>query len=200
MIVDFISIKKKLHQRIDILLRDEIKRRTPFLSMIGHQLIHEGDRTFYETVNHEKKNLEYKKTESSFSFTREEMNKITFREIVEKIQKSAEDLAGQMERSMFKTLNETIEKSGNVIQGNHQFSPEDFLQGLEMIQVDFDDSRDKPNLPFLVIHPKVAKKAMEQEVQMTEEEKREFDKKKEQILDKKYEEYVARENKRKLVD
>jgi len=69
-----------------------------------------------------------------------------------------------------------------------------------MIDVDFDDTRDKPNLPFLVMHPHLAKKAKEQEARMTEEEKREFDKKREQILDKKYEQYVARESKRKLVD
>ena len=40
-----------------------------------------------------------------------------------------------------------------------------------MIEVDFDDSRNKPILPVLVMHPKLAKKAMEQEAQMTEEEK-----------------------------
>jgi len=31
MIVGFISIKEKLHQGINILLREEVKRRTPLL-------------------------------------------------------------------------------------------------------------------------------------------------------------------------
>lgn len=200
MIVDFISIKRKLHQGINILLREEVKRRTPFLSMIGSRFMHEGNRTSYETVNHERKNLEYKKAESGFSLKREEMSKMTFKEIVEKIQQAAEDMAGQMERGVFQTLKEEIDKAGNIIPGNPPFSPEAFLRGLEMIEIDFDDSRDKPNLPFLVMHPTLAKKVKEQEAQMTEEEKRKFDKKKEQILDKKYEQYVARESKRKLVD
>jgi len=200
MIVDFISIKEELRQSINIFLREEVKRHTPFLSRLGRSYVHEGNRTSYETVNHKKKNLDYKKAESGFSFTQEEISKMTFGDIIKKIQQSAKDMAGQMERGAFQTLKETIDKTGNVVSGNPPFSPEAFLKALEMVEIDFDDSRDRPNLPSLIMHPKLAQKAKEQEAQMTKKEKREFDKNKEQILDKKYEDYVARENKRKLVD
>jgi len=200
MIVDFVKIKKKLSQWADIFLREEIKRRTRFASRLGSHIIHEGDRASYETVDKEKKKLEYKKAESSFSLTREEMDKITFKEIVEKLKVVAEDMARQIEGGLFQTLSKGIEEAGNVIPGNPPLSPDSILRGLEMIKVDFDDSRDKPILPVLVMHPNLAKKAMEQEAQMTEEEKREFEKKQKQILDKKYEEYLVRESKRKLVD
>jgi len=200
MIVDFTSIKEKFHQGINIFLREEVKRRTPFLSMVGTRYIHEGNRTSCETVDHEEKNLDYKKVESGFSLTREEMSEMTFKEIVEKVQESAKDMAGQMEGGVFQTLNEMINKTGNIIPGNPPFSPEAFLKGLEMIRIDFDDTREKPNLPSLVMHPKLAQKAKEQEARMTNKEKRQFDKKQKEILDKKYKQYVARENKRKLVD
>lgn len=201
MIVDFVSIKEKLNQGLDILLREEVKKRTPFLGMVGKFLIHEGNKSSYETIEHEKKNLEFKKAESSFMVTREEMNKMTFKDIIQKIQTLAEDMAGQMERGTFQTLLEEIEKAGQNIKGNPPFSPEAFLQGLKMIEIDFDeDSRDKPRLPTIIMHPSQFAKVKEQEAKMTEEEKMDFDKKMKQILDKKYEEYIVRESKRKLVD
>ena len=113
---------------------------------------------------------------------------------------SAKDMAGQMERTTFQTMGEEIEKAGNVISSNPPFSPDAFLQALEMVELDFDDDRDKPHIPFLVMSPNLAQKVMEEEKQRSQEEKDAFEKRKQTILDKKFEEYVERENKRKLVD
>lgn len=107
MIADFNSIKRKLHQAINVFLREEVKCRTPFLSHIGAHYVHEGDRTSYETVDKEKRNLKYQKAESAFTLNREQMNEIKFPQIVEKIQQSAEDMAGQMERVVFQSMNES---------------------------------------------------------------------------------------------
>ncbi len=201
MIVDFPTIKENLHKGMDIFLREEVKRRAPFIAMVGSHFMHEGDKSSYETVDREKKTVDFQRGESKFTLTREEMNKMTIQDIIQKIQASAEDLAGQMERHAFQKLSETIEKSGNIIPGNPPFSPDAFLKGLEMIEIDFeDDSRDKPHLPTLIMHPNLAKKAMEQEEKMTPEEKAVFDEEKKKIMDKKYDDFLAREGKRKLVD
>ncbi len=70
-----------------------------------------------------------------------------------------------------------------------------------MIEIDFDDDdRSKPSLPFLVMHPTVAQKAMEEEKNLTEEEKKDFEEKQQKILDAKYKDYMEREDKRKLID
>lgn len=200
MIVDFISIKEKLHNGINLYLRAEVKRRAPFLNMIGSRYTHEGDESSYETVDKQEKKMEYKRAETKLILTKEEMSKITFPEILKKIEDLAEDMARQMEGGAFQTLAEETEKVGNTIKGNPPFSPEALLQGLEMIDIDFDDARDKPSLPTIFIHPSQWEKIKEQDEKMTEEQKKEFEKKQQVVLDKKYQEYVTRENKRKLVD
>jgi hypothetical protein len=200
MIVDFVSIKEKLHQGINLFLRAEVKKRSPFLSLVGSHLMHEGDEHSYETVDKQEKRMEFQKAETRFSLTRDEMSKITFPEILKKMEDSAEDMARQMEGGAFQTIAQEIDKVGNTIPGNPAYSPEALLQGLEMIDIDFDDARDKPRMPTVFIHPSQWEKFKEQDAKMTEEQHKELERKQQAILDKKYEEYVAREGKRKLVD
>ena len=82
MIVDFVSIKQRLDQITTTFLREEVKKRTPFLSQVGRQLLHEGDKHSYETVDHEKGSMEFQEAGSSFQLTQEEMSKITLKEIM----------------------------------------------------------------------------------------------------------------------
>jgi len=198
--VDFTSIKRKLNQGINLFLRAEIKRRTPLLSMVGKRIAHEGDKTSYETIGKEEKHMEYQKAESSFSLTRDELGKMTFAEILKKVEGAAEDMARQMEGGAFQTISKEVEKVGNTIEGNPPFSPAALLKGLEMMDIDFDDARDKPQLPTIFIHPSQWEKIKEQDARMTEEERREFERNQKEILDRKYAQYVERESKRKLVD
>lgn len=201
MIVDFIEIKEKLHTITNILLREEIKRRAPFIGSIGSRYLHEGDKHMVGTVEQDKSELEMKRGKSSFYLSREEMSKITFLEIVEKIKESAEEMAGQMERGAFQTLTEEMEKHNRNIPGNPPFSPEAFLKGLEMIDIDFaDDDPQKPHLPTLVMHPDLAQKAKEQEESMTPEEKARFDEEMKKIIEKKYQDFMKREGGRKIID
>lgn len=78
--------------------------------------------------------------------------------------------------------------------------PESFLRSLEMVQVDFDDVRDRPHIPSIVLHPTTFEKLKEQADKMSTEELDAIERRRQEILDKKYEEYVSRENNRKLVD
>src|SRR3972149_4703989 len=123
MIVDFTSIKKKLDQISGIILRNEIKRRMPILGSVGKHCLHEGSQHSYETVDHEKQNLELQTAESSFSISKEEMGKITFGEIIKKIQGIAEDMVGQMERTTFQKLGGELDQRGRTTLGNHSPFP-----------------------------------------------------------------------------
>lgn len=200
MIVDFTSTKKELEKIANIHLREEVRRRTPFLGMIGKHIIHEGNEQTYETVDKKEQKMEFKKAEAVFSVTAEEMGKIKFPEILKRMEVAAEEIAKQTEQGAFKEIFKKVEEVGNMIPGNPPFSSEAFLKGLEMIEIDFDGARDKPSLPTVVVHPSQFEKMKEQEAKMTDEERKEFEIKKETILDKKYKEYVAREEKRKLID
>jgi hypothetical protein len=94
-----------------------------------------------------------------------------------------------------------MEKHNRNIPGNPPFSPEAFLKGVEMIDVDFaNDDPTKPHLPTLVMHPDLAKKAKEQEENMSPEDKAKFDKKMKDIMDQKYKDFIEREGGRKIID
>lgn len=201
MIADFPKIKETLHKQMDFSLREEVRRRAPVVSMIGHHFLHEGDKSSYETVDRQTKVVDFQKGESKFSVTRDEMSKMTIMDVAKKIQDMAEELAGQMEGRLFQTITEEVEKIGNVVQNNPPLSPDTLLQALEKIEIDFqDDSRDKPVLPTLVTGPELAEKAKNQMDNITLEEKELFDEKMKKILDKKYDNFLAREGKRKLVN
>ena len=202
MIVDFVSIKERLERIATLRLRREIEKRTPILSMIGKHLLHEGSKYSFETVDHEKREMKFQKAETTITLSRQEMGRISHQEIMAKIETSAEEMARQMERGTLQTLSEELERVGNTISGGGKpFSPETILQGLQMIQIDFeDDSRDKPQLPTWVISLELAAKTKIQEAAMAEEEKAEFEVKFQAILDQKYEEFLVREGTRKLID
>ncbi len=202
MIVDFIGIKDKLAHNLNIFLRQEVNRRAPLLTIVGNKsILYEGDKTSYETVDRKKNNMPMQKVESNFTLTHEEMSKMTIAQIMEKIGELAEDIAGQMERGIFATLTQATEESGNVVKDTKPLSAETFLEGLAMIEIDFEDGlREKPQFPTMVLHPSQMEKLKKEEANETPERKQEIEARKNQILDKKYEEYLLRENNRKLVD
>jgi len=201
MIIDFITIKNELQNSLNILLRSEVQKRTPFLSSIDSHIQHEGRKATYQTDTQEIKDIIYKAVSSGFSYTWEEMSKLTLEDIIKKMEEVAEDMAGQMERGAFKNIFEEIEKVGNTIPGNPSFSPDALLKGLEMVHIDFtDDDRTKPRLPTVYVSPAQAEKVKEEEAKATLADKQQFKEKEEKILDKKYEEFMEREGKRKLVD
>jgi hypothetical protein len=68
------------------------------------------------------------------------------------------------------------------------------------MQVDFDDTRDRPHVPSIVLNPKTFEQLKEQTEKMSAEELAAIERRRQEILDKKYEEYVSRESNRKLVD
>ena len=97
-------------------------------------------------------------------------------------------------------MNMEIERVGNSIQVADPLSTEAYLQALDKVLVDFDDTRDKPELPQFVGHPSHRARLEAQWEAMTTEEWAQFNTRVGEILDRKYAEYVSRENARKLVD
>lgn len=202
MIVDFPSIKSKLDASLNIFLRREVKKNMTFFSTIGKHLIHEGKKHTYETMQHTRKDMDFKKAEVEFTVTKEERETITLEGVLQKVSKSAEEMAAQMERDMFATLHREIDEAGqSVDEKGKPFTHETLLKAMEMLDVDFkDDDRKQPQMPSLVMHPDMAKKVFEQDAKLSDEERKAFEARKEALLDKKYQEFLDREAHRKLVD
>ena len=201
MITDFIAIKKELHKNFNISLRDEIRKRTPFIQSLNKNMQHEGSRMSYQTYERNEKEMDFKMAKSEFSATREEMSTMTFEDIKNKIVSMAEDFAKQMEGGMFADIFKELESTGNTIDGNPELSPEAILKALEKIYIDFeDDDRSKPSRPSLFVGPEAFAKLKESEAKATQEDMEKFKEREKEILDIKYAEYMEREGKRKMVE
>jgi len=201
MIIDFQAAKSKLNIFIDAYLRSKIKEKAPFLASLKHSQIKEGDKSYYETEQRINKEIKLQSASGDFSITNAEIKTITLEEILIKVDAVADSMARQMEGGLFKETFEAIEKVGNIIAGNPKLSSEAILQGLEKVQVNFiDDDRSKPHNHTIVAHPNAIRQLLEEGKNQTQEEKLDFERRREVILDKKYEEYMEREGKRKLVD
>jgi hypothetical protein len=111
---------------------------------------------------------------------------------------AAEQIKKQKAELLLNKIKEISEKTGNVANGQGKpFSFELFLELLEKMQIDFDESGN-PSIPTLVISPKQAAFLKEK---MPEWERNEaYQKKYKEIIDKKRVEWNDRESNRKLVD
>jgi hypothetical protein len=61
------------------------------------------------------------------------------------------------------------------------------------MHVDFDDVRDRPHIPSIVLHPETFRKLKERTDKMSAEELEAIERRRQEILDKKFEEYLSRD-------
>jgi hypothetical protein len=201
MIVDFIEVKRGLEKTAHLFLRAEIRKRMPFVSQLGVVPQHEGSDASYETVDRQVQELEYQLTTSEpVTLTRDEMVRISLAEVEQLLLRLADDLAHKIERTALEKMGQILEETGNTVVESGPLGPESFLRSLEVMHVDFDDVRDRPHIPSIVLHPRTFEKLKERTDMMSREELDAIERRRQAILDKKYEEYVSRENNRKLVD
>lgn len=201
MIADFVQIKKKLSIVADNFVMAEANRRMPLVSQIAVVPKHEGDAASYETVDKEVNEIDFVPVGSETRpLTREEIAQLSMNDIEQLLIKLAEDFAYKLEKFALQRMGEILDDAGQTFHENKPIDNESIVNSLENIEVDFDDSRDKPHLPSIVLHPQTLKRLKEQKEKMSDEEIKTLELRHEKILDIKYEEYVSRENNRKLVD
>jgi hypothetical protein len=201
MITDFPKQKKHIKKVIDMALREKVKQGATLASMINKKKMHEGDKMGILHADGKLDVSEMNLIESEFTVPKKDVPTITPEEIMTKIDKVADDMAGQMERNLFQALDKGIKEAGRTMPGNPQLTPETMLDALEMIFITFeDDDRQKSSPPSVITSPEVAAKFRELEAAATQEQKDAWEKRRQEILDRKYKEYMDDLNSRKIVD
>ncbi len=201
MIPDFPEAKKQIQKAVDLIMREKVKQNAPLLALGNKKMLHEGDSlgVIYEDGRHTVNPIQV--VESSFTIAKSDMPNLKTEDFMAKVNASAEDMAGQMERNAFKAINDSIKESGNTIPGNPILSPEGILAGLEKMSIDFeDDDRSKPSRPTIFAHPEAVEKLKEIEAKSTPEEKEAYQKKQEEIFDRKFAEHLKDLESRKIID
>lgn len=201
MIVDFTSIKFKLDRIAHSHLKFVLKREEGFLGQMRLHIFHEGHGEYsFQTVDNETIEQEDELIESSFGIPNEKLKDLKLHEVLQLIENLGVEMAKKRAEMAIKRMNEAIDRVGNVVVGENKSFAENSLAMLEKVQIDFDESRDKPSLPTILVHPSTAEKLKAEEKSMSIEDKLSYEQKQEEILNRKYEEYVLRESNRKLVD
>lgn len=201
MLTDFPEIKKEIMKLYNIALRTQVKQSSPILNMVNKKFLFEGDRmgTLASDGSHEISHL--KLVESKMVITKEEAPNINQEEVINKLSTMAQDMAGQMERDLLQAMTDAASKNGNTVTGNPELSPEAILIAMEMTHIDFEnDDRNKPIKPAIIASPEAVEKLKQTHASSTPEELERFEKRQNEILDKKFQEHVDDLNSRKIVD
>ncbi|MBU4339069.1 hypothetical protein KKD57_05985 [Patescibacteria group bacterium] len=201
MLADFPEAKKIIKKTIDLVLQQKVRQNAPLFNMINKKMLHEGNKmgALHANGRHIVNDLQH--VQSGFTVAKQDIQKMNANDLIDKVSTVAEDMAGQIERGLFKSIDESIKESGNVIPGNPELSPESILSALEKVSIDFDDDdRSKPVRPSLFAAQAAVKKLMESDAKTTPEEKEIYKKKEKAILDKKYEDHLKDLESRKIVD
>jgi hypothetical protein len=199
MLPDFPNILAKLDNLITKRLQYRVRMGDPIISMAHHTFQHEGDRMVFGTVDGKQKEMDYKQFESVFQISREEIKSLTIGDIIKKIDAVAEEMTGNMARTMFSTIEQITKEAGTSIdQGGKPFTFETFLEVLERVWIDYDEETGRPHMPSLVMHPNLYAKIKDKlpEWESNPEYKRRY----EEIMKRKYREWYDRESNRKLVE
>jgi len=198
MLPDFTKVKKQLWDKVLTPTFEHSKNSDSFLSRIRHTIQHEGEKMQYETVSGETIRTEYQKFSAEYGVTIAEVEAGDFSAIVKKFEKLGDEAATQLTRYSFKFVSQVVDKVGNSIATEGKFTPDVFIQMVEKIEIDFDEYTGEPSMPTMYIHPDMAQQVRDliSEADSNPEYKVKFD----QIIERKREEWRARENCRKLVE
>lgn len=197
MIFDFPEIKAKFEKQANIHLRQKIYEKAPLISNIGKRYQHEGKGMQYETKEGTKKTVEYKQFETTTTIKREDVRSLKLPQIVQQLEEMAEEFAADMERTAFDSLNKELESAGQTM-GAKPFTHDTFLEALDKLEIDFDEATKQPLLPKLYVGPELAKQLAKE---MPEWEKNEeYSKKYNDLIKKKYDEWLLRKNDRELAE
>jgi hypothetical protein len=194
MIADFIEIKQRLDRHFRVLSREVLVKMIPLAAMIPTTIQHEGHQT-----QHGERRTDYEETTSTVEFFRDAVPGMTLAEVERMVIASAQEVAAQVERGMFKTLESTARERGQMHEGA-PLTPHTFLDALERMEVDFDEDREKPRFPTIFAGPAGIANLEKAMASMSPEESAAHEERKRVILDRKYAEYLSREDDRRLAD
>lgn len=200
MIVDFPEVKTRLYKNLLAYTGRQMKSAFPLMDLVGVKRQHEGKVLDYNTMDGQQKQMQYLEHSFQTVFQGDEFETLTIPDIFERFRVGAMQMAASIAQTARETITTATEEVGNVLKNGDMTDPENILTMLETVQVDFNGSREHPKMPTLWADPQSIEGLQRRFAAMSDEERQDYLRRREEILDRKYAEYVSRENDRKLVD
>jgi hypothetical protein len=197
MLPDYPELKEYFINQIDRQIRVMVEKNAPLFATIKAQRQWEGDRFAFENENGELVAKKFVTFEVEGKIPRNLSSEATQEHTKSMMDQMAKGLASQSEGLLFSTLKEVLDSTGNHIDARgKEFDPWLMWNAIEKMEIDFDPSGN-PILPCIVMHPdlfaSISKKIPEWEADQALQRRRN------EVLDKKKEEWRDRETNRKLV-
>jgi hypothetical protein len=170
----------------------------PLASRIKSYHQTEGDQFTYETTEGEQVTKKFLRVEAKFEVPAGMSSSATQEEFNRQAVEAAKAIAQQSEGILFSTFREETTRAGNAIDaGGKPFDPDMMWDGIEKMDIDFDERSGEPEMPTIVVHPDMMK-AIAQKIPEWEADPA-LQKRRIEVLRKKKEEWRDRESRRKLV-
>jgi hypothetical protein len=196
MLPDYPEIKKYL--RREFILSLEKDRKDPLLSTIPVHVIHEGNIFSTTSVDGFSQEGAYKEIAAKWEVSREEMMTQGPEAYFSSAEKVAKELDKQKAKQLIEKIEEATQRTGNIVDAKSKpLSPDLILSALDKIAIDFDELGN-PVFPYLVVSPEQFEK-IKADIPKWESDPITNVRYK-LIIDKKRQEWIDRENNRKLVD
>jgi hypothetical protein len=200
MLPDYGNVKARLQRDLLRWAQAQIPVAAPILKGIARFRQHEGRIGRLTRVDQSESNIDYGRSESEFSLTREEMRTFDVAAIQTKLVKVAEDIGREQAERLFEAVKDAADEVGNVVDGRgEELSPEKLLDMLRRVDMDFDPVTEQPTPGMkFVFHPEMAAKLQSKLTEWNNDPHIAAEHK--HIIDSKREEWRAREARRKLAD
>ena len=148
MLPDFPHLKKKLSKFLDARMKSVHNHATPF-SRASAVCIQEGNCMKMIRADGSEETIEMKHHHTEVRISEEELESLSIEDIQRKFDEAAREMADQMTKTCFDSINKAISDVGNAVRYTGMPTIEDVFRMYETIDIDFDDFG-RPELPTLM--------------------------------------------------
>ena len=197
MLPDLPALKQDIQNILDRYLQKTIHERLGAFANVPRHTVHEGEEMRVSRADGTVEDFGMKTSSAELAINPADIPNMTVAARIHKMNEIADAMAKQISSNLYGSLNESLEKAGQVVDNNGQpFGIETIFATLEKLHIEFDRHGNPANLQF-VISPQLAPRVQEMiELEKTDSSiKDRYDK----IMKKKWMEWRDREAARKLV-
>jgi hypothetical protein len=196
---DLPSVKTALRAKVLKFAVQRIPIIEPLLGEVGHLRQHEGRAGQMIRNDASTDEINYPRSEFGIPLSRDEMKSLDVKGLLDKLNGLAEQMAEAQARMMLAKVSESAKEVGNTVStGGEELTPEHLFEMMATVEWSFDPETEEPTGMSFVMHPDTAAKIIPLVKEW--EQQPEFKARHEQLVERKREEWRARENRRKLVD
>ncbi|MCA2215809.1 hypothetical protein [Jidongwangia harbinensis] len=193
---DYPSLKRDISSALFHVMRTYRDAQLGPFAKSPRMYYREGDRADYSTVQGDVKEVEFRELSFQQELTLSDLPTMTHDEVLGVVASIGSDFGTEVAKTFYESLGNTLEDAGQTISSQGQpIDAEFLLRVLESLEIGFDDEGNPNPLDMVGGSPD-----LRQQIVRIQNEDESFQQRAQALIDRKREQWVARESNRKLVD